>query len=65
MARSRGSLWNNFLQEGEKKVEVDTQEVARLAYRLYEKRGREDGHDLEDWLKAEAIVRQRKTQGKS
>jgi hypothetical protein len=29
-------------------------QVARLAYRLYEARGRSDGHDIEDWLTAEA-----------
>jgi HSP20 family molecular chaperone IbpA len=28
--------------------------VARRAYELYESRGRRDGHDLEDWLRAEA-----------
>ncbi len=37
----------------------DQDEVARVAYLLYEERGREDGHDLEDWLKAQEIVRQR------
>jgi hypothetical protein len=30
--------------------------IAEAAYELYEQRGREDGHDLEDWLEAEAIV---------
>jgi hypothetical protein len=30
--------------------------IARRAYDLYEQRGREEGHALEDWLKAEAIV---------
>jgi hypothetical protein len=30
--------------------------IAKKAYELYERRGREDGHDLEDWLKAEGIV---------
>jgi len=30
--------------------------VARRAYELYENRGREDGHDLEDWFRAEAEV---------
>jgi DUF2934 family protein len=30
--------------------------IAEAAYKLYEQRGREDGHDVEDWLKAEAIV---------
>ena len=28
-------------------------EIARLAYRIYETRGRRDGQDLEDWLAAE------------
>ena len=27
--------------------------IARLAYQRYEERGRQDGHDLEDWLEAE------------
>ncbi len=29
-------------------------EISRLAYLLYEARGRVDGHDVEDWLLAEA-----------
>jgi len=28
-------------------------EIARLAYHFYERRGRRDGRDLEDWLSAE------------
>jgi hypothetical protein len=28
-------------------------EIARLAYRFYEWRGRRDGHDVDDWLSAE------------
>jgi hypothetical protein len=27
--------------------------IERLAYDLYERRGRQEGQDLEDWLKAE------------
>lgn len=35
----------------------ETQEQIRhLAYQLYEQRGREDGHDLDDWLTAESEV---------
>lgn len=30
------------------------EEIRRRAYELYEARGRGDGHDLEDWLEAEA-----------
>ena len=32
------------------------QEIRRRAYALYEERGREDGHDTDDWLRAEAAV---------
>jgi hypothetical protein len=28
-------------------------EIARLAYHLYETRGRQDGNDVDDWLTAE------------
>jgi hypothetical protein len=28
-------------------------EISKLAYSLYESRGRQDGHDIEDWLAAE------------
>jgi Protein of unknown function (DUF2934) len=32
------------------------EEIRRHAYELYEERGREDGHDLDDWLQAEAEI---------
>jgi len=32
-------------------------QIERLAFQLYEARGREDGHDLDDWLRAEAALR--------
>ena len=35
------------------------EEIRRRAYELYEARGREDGHDLEDWLRAEAEIASR------
>ena len=31
-------------------------EIARVAYELYEKRGRAHGHELKDWLEAKEIV---------
>jgi hypothetical protein len=33
-----------------------SEQIARRAYELYEARGREDGHDLDDWLRAEAEI---------
>ena len=31
--------------------------VAVLAYSMYEQRGRQDGHDVEDWIEAEKMIR--------
>jgi len=42
------------------KSEVQTldrdERIRRRAYSLYEQRGRVDGHDMDDWLQAEAEV---------
>ena len=35
-------------------------QIRRRAYELYEERGREDGHELEDWLRAEEEIREKK-----
>jgi len=35
-------------------------EVARVAYELFEQRGRTPGRELEDWLEAERLVRARR-----
>jgi hypothetical protein len=32
---------------------LTTDAVARRAFELYEQRGRENGHDMDDWLRAE------------
>ncbi len=37
------------------------EEIARLAYQIYEMRGRREGHDLEDWLTAERELRRRRS----
>ena len=34
------------------------EQIRTRAYELYEARGREEGHDLEDWLEAEAKTTQ-------
>jgi hypothetical protein len=42
---------------GRPAVEDDVEEQIRTrAYELYEARGREEGHDLEDWVEAEAEI---------
>ena len=37
------------------------EQVCRRAYELYESRGREDGHDIEDWLRAESEIAQQQS----
>ena len=32
------------------------EKIRHRAYELYEARGREEGHDVEDWLQAEAEI---------
>jgi len=34
-------------------------QIRLRAYELYEARGRKDGHELEDWLRAEAEIAQK------
>jgi len=42
---------------GRTAAEENLEEQIRLrAYELYEARGRGDGHDVEDWLEAEAEI---------
>ena len=38
---------------------VNAEEISRVAYELFARRGFVHGHDLEDWLEAERIVRSR------
>ena len=44
----------------QKPISWDDTEVARVAYELFERRGRTHGHDLQDWLEAERIVLRRR-----
>ena len=38
-------------------IEPTRDEIATLAYQLYEARGRVDGRDVDDWLEAERRLR--------
>ena len=40
-------------EQAARRAEAHHGRVAQCAYELYEQRGRQDGWDLEDWLKAE------------
>ena len=39
---------------------VDPQEAALVAYELFRRRGGAHGHDQEDWIEAERILRSRR-----
>lgn len=53
-ASRQGSAQNQI------RVSSDSAEVQRLAYQFFVDRGFEHGHDEEDWLRAEAVVKNRK-----
>lgn len=42
---------------------IQHEEIARVAYELFERRGRTHGNDLQDWLDAERIIRERRRSG--
>ena len=44
---------------GMQQSEIDPNDIAQVAYALFEQRGFAHGHDQEDWLRAEQIIRQR------
>jgi len=52
--------WKALFRQLDSRFEELEQRIRVRAYELYEKRGRGDGHDLEDWLQAEAELRGRK-----
>ena len=46
------------------KLQTDPQKVRALAHRLWEQRGRKEGHALDDWLAAERQLRGEQAAGK-
>jgi hypothetical protein len=44
---------------GPQQLELDNQ-IRLRAYELYEARGRKDGHELDDWLRAKEEIREKK-----
>ncbi len=46
----------NEEQEKEGTMDALHERIARKAFELYEQRGWQHGHDLDDWLKAERLI---------
>ena len=40
---------------------IEKQQAEKLAYQFFVDRGCENGHDQEDWLRAETIIRTRRS----
>lgn len=57
MARDRGIQQTTTVREPQNLDE----NIRSRAYELYEERGREEGHDLDDWLRAEEEVTRKAT----
>jgi len=54
MAKSRGIGLGDVAKQRDL-----NEEIAKVAYDLYEKRGKGNGNDLDDWVRAEKIVTER------
>jgi hypothetical protein len=59
----------NATQKPPRMVASDPQQLEEQlrhrAYELYEERGREDGHEVDDWLRAEAEITGKKVRAAS
>jgi len=52
----RTSKSHNGLEKAHSSSDHVYVRVAVLAYSMYEQRGRQDGHDVEDWCQAEKTI---------
>lgn len=46
----------HFLETDVGSLELTEELIRKRAYEFYEERGQEHGHDVDDWLKAEAEI---------
>jgi hypothetical protein len=60
VAVKKSTTKNANANRGESAVDLREQ-ISRRAYELYERRGREHGHEVEDWLQAEAELARERT----
>ena len=58
MSSARARRQDAETQPDDTQSRSDADRVAQRAYQRYEARGREDGHDMEDWFEAERELNQ-------
>jgi len=63
MAKAKGTAPKRPRRKTESDEKTLHEMVEKEAYEIYEKRGREHGKDLDDWLEAERIVKGKKRKG--
>jgi len=54
MANQKTKRTPTLISEAPKNID---ERIRRLAYELYEARGREDGRDWQDWFRAESEIK--------
>lgn len=59
MAQVRAATARPRREAGAGSGDVRWEEIARVAYELFERRGGAHGYDQQDWFEAEQLVRQR------
>ncbi len=57
LARAKPAPQTNQITQSTSELQ---EQIRRRAYELYEQRGRDDGHELDDWLLAESELAQQK-----
>lgn len=53
--------WKTLFRKLDSSFDALEQRIRIRAYELYEKRGKQDGHAVDDWLRAEAELSERKS----
>jgi DUF2934 family protein len=64
MAKASGTVVNRDRRKTEPDEKALREMIEKKAYEIYQKRGREHGKDLDDWLEAEKIVMGKKRKSK-
>ena len=60
MAKARERVPKKPKEKAGQEIESLHEMIEKKAYEIHEKRGKQHGRDLDDWLEAERIIKQRK-----
>lgn len=60
MAKAREKVPKKPKEKAGQGIESLHEMIEKKAYEIHEKRGKQHGRDIDDWLEAEQIIKQRK-----